>query len=323
MDLSQFNFTRISNSELLTRFGKLVRTERKITHLILQHIAEIDSRKLHLDEGYPSLYEFLMEVGGYTSSSALRRMSSARLLRDVPEVAFKIESGALNLSQLTQVQQAINTVQKLESRQVNADEKRELLALIENTTQDQSEIILSQKLNLPVVHEEKEKHNADGSVTLTITYNVEEIAVLRQARDLISHTIPDGKWSKALAHLAQKEIKRRTHVNSRNLNFAEKSSKGNIQKENESAGNSNRNAESNKSYNRKAIPQAIKKIVLNRDKCCQYKNKRTGKICGSRRFIQMDHRQSVWADGSNELGNLKVLCAQHNQHKYRLERDGR
>ncbi|MBO9666291.1 MAG: HNH endonuclease [Bdellovibrio sp.] len=43
------------------------------------------------------------------------------------------------------------------------------------------------------------------------------------------------------------------------------------------------------------------------------------KICGSTRFLQIDHRQPVWAGGTNEFQNLQVLCAQHNQYKYRQE----
>ena len=51
---------RLSDSELIGRFGKLVQTERKITHLVLECIAEIDLRKIYLDQAYPSLFEFLL-----------------------------------------------------------------------------------------------------------------------------------------------------------------------------------------------------------------------------------------------------------------------
>ncbi|MBO9667626.1 MAG: HNH endonuclease, partial [Bdellovibrio sp.] len=70
---------------------------------------------------------------------------------------------------------------------------------------------------------------------------------------------------------------------------------------------------------RKPLRNSVKKIVLNHDKCCQFKDRSTGKICGSTRFLQVDHRQAVWAGGSNDLQNLQILCSQHNQHKYRQE----
>lgn len=89
MQNSTFKINFLSNSDLLVRFGKLLQTERKITHLVLECIAEIDSRKLYLDKAYPSLYEMLVQEFGYSSSAALRRIESARLLREVPEVAAK------------------------------------------------------------------------------------------------------------------------------------------------------------------------------------------------------------------------------------------
>ena len=159
----------LSNSALVERFNKLVRTERKITHLVLECIAEIDHRQLYLQKAYSSLYDYLIKEFGYSPSAAHRRISSARLLRDVPEMAEKIESGSLNLSQLTKVQHAIRNVQKTEKRKMAASEKREILNKIQNTTQEKTELILVQELNLPVDVIEKEKIHRDESVTLTMT----------------------------------------------------------------------------------------------------------------------------------------------------------
>ncbi|MBO9667386.1 MAG: DUF222 domain-containing protein, partial [Bdellovibrio sp.] len=202
MKNSALNISHLSNADLLTRFGKLVQTERKITHLVLECIAEIDSRKLFLDKAYPSLYEFLVQEFGYSSSAALRRIESARLLREVPEVAAKIESGALNLSQLSKVQQAVRAVQKIEDRKLDLEEKKELLNRIEHTTQQQTEAILCQALSLPVLVENKERVHRDESVTLTITLNKEQIAILKQAQDLIAHAVSEQNWAEAITYLA-------------------------------------------------------------------------------------------------------------------------
>lgn len=209
-----FKINYLSNSDLLARFGKLVQTERKITHLILECIAELDARKLYLDKAYPSLYEFLIQEFGYSSSAALRRIESARLLREVPEMATKIESGALNLSQLSKVQQAVRAVQKTEDRKLDTEEKKDLLRRIEYMTQQQTEVILSQALSLPILIDDKEKYNRDESVTLTITLSKEQMAFLKQAQDLISHSVPEKKWADVITYLAQKEIHRRTKLKS-------------------------------------------------------------------------------------------------------------
>ena len=146
----------LSNTELMNRFGKLVQTERKITHLVLECISEIDIRKIYLERAYPSLFEFLTKAFGYSPSAAARRIESARLLREVPEIASKIEEGSLNLSQLSQVQRAIRI------------------------TQNQTELILAKELNLPVISDEKERIHQNESVTLTITFSKEQIAILKK-----------------------------------------------------------------------------------------------------------------------------------------------
>ena len=165
------NLQTLSSTELMHRFGKLVQTERKITHLVLECIAEIDFRKIYLERAYPRLFEYLVKLYGYSPSAVVRRIESARLLREVPEIAIKIEEGSLNLSQLSQVQQAIRIMQKQESRKVQTDEKRELLKKIENTTQNQTELILAKELNHPLITEEKERIHQNESVTLTITFS--------------------------------------------------------------------------------------------------------------------------------------------------------
>nr|WP_295904026.1 HNH endonuclease signature motif containing protein [uncultured Bdellovibrio sp.] len=102
MDLS-----KIANSELLGRLEKLTRTERKMTHLILCHINEVESRRLYAELGFDSMFKYLTKYLGYGEDSAYRRLQAARLLKQVPAVAEKIENGALNLTQLTQVQKCL------------------------------------------------------------------------------------------------------------------------------------------------------------------------------------------------------------------------
>ncbi|HEY1079572.1 MAG TPA: HNH endonuclease signature motif containing protein [Bdellovibrio sp.] len=308
----------LSNFELLGRFGKLVRTERKITHLVLDCIAEIDSRRLYLDKAYPSIYEFLVEEFGYSSSAALRRIESARLLRDVPELAKKIESGAINLSQLSKVQQAVRAVQKLEDRKVDIAEKMELLSRIEYTTQQQTEVILCQALSLPVLVEDKQRMHRDESVTLTITFSKEQMDLLTKVQDLIAHAVPEKKWSEVMTYLAQKEIQRRTHVRPNKNSSDKHTARSPLLKESkigEVAALDQKPCKPGFA----ALSLRTKKIILNKNRYCQYRDPLSDKVCGGTRFLQIDHRHSVWAGGSNDIQNLQILCAEHNRNKYRKE----
>ena len=71
---------------------------------------------------------------------------------------------------------------------------------------------------------------------------------------------------------------------------------------------------------RKYIPVSVRRDVFQKDKSCQWKDPKTQKICGSRFQAQIDHRHPLYLGGGNERGNLQVLCAAHNRHKYRRER---
>lgn len=53
--------------------------------------------------------------------------------------------------------------------------------------------------------------------------------------------------------------------------------------------------------------------------CCEYVDPITKKRCRSTFLLQIDHIKPIWAGGGNELENLQLLCAKHNQLKYKFE----
>ncbi|MBO9668877.1 MAG: hypothetical protein J7501_18915, partial [Bdellovibrio sp.] len=107
---------------------------------------------------------------------------------------------------------AVRAVQKNEDRKLDIEEKKELLNRIEHTTQQQTEVILYQALSLPILGENKERIHRDESVTLTITLSKEQMAILKQAQDLVAHAVPEQNWAEAITYLAKKEIRRRTQM---------------------------------------------------------------------------------------------------------------
>jgi hypothetical protein len=74
-----------------------------------------------------------------------------------------------------------------------------------------------------------------------------------------------------------------------------------------------------KSAARQAIPASEQREVFTRDQCCQHKNPLTGQTCGSRWQLQVDHIQPVWAGGTNEIQNLRLLCGAHNREIYKAQ----
>lgn len=140
----------------------------------------------------------------------MRRIDSARLLAEIPDVDAKLESGALNLSQLSRAQRAFRTVKKLERRPVSTDKKRDILSKLQFSDSRKTEILLCQELNIsPPPPVEKETFHRDESVSVTVHFQKTEMELLERVQNLVAHAVPDAEWSKLFVYLAKKELHRR------------------------------------------------------------------------------------------------------------------
>ena len=72
---------------------------------------------------------------------------------------------------------------------------------------------------------------------------------------------------------------------------------------------------------RPPIPAAVKRQVWARDQGCCYVDRRSGRRCGSRYLLQVDHVFPYALGGNAEPDNLRLLCAAH--HRYRHRHAGR
>ena len=95
---------KLSDDFLLSQTKTLVQKERKLNIEILQHLQEIESRKLYLERGFSSLFDYTVKELGYGEGAAYRRIKAMKLCQDIPETKTQIESGQLNLSTASQLQ---------------------------------------------------------------------------------------------------------------------------------------------------------------------------------------------------------------------------
>lgn len=93
----------LSDPELLAQTHEAVSNERAAITAVLYYIEEVESRLLYAAH-YPSLFAWLTEELGYSEGQAQRRIDGARLLRQLPTLAVKLESGLLNLNHVSQAQ---------------------------------------------------------------------------------------------------------------------------------------------------------------------------------------------------------------------------
>jgi len=290
-----------TNSELSSRLLNLVQREREMLADILLHIQEISRRKVFLEMGYPSMFSYMTEHLKYSPGSAMRRLDAAKVAAQTPEVLKQLQTGSLNLSQVSMLEQSVRQMKKADpQRSFSVAMKSELLQSLSGKTKAESEVLIAQTLGITPAIKAKTEHQADESVTMTLTFTKEEWAEMQQMRELLSNATGGG-LKETLVHVARKVIRQKTVIQRNKISAVTLSGKTPAPGE------------------RSAIPSSIRKAVRQQHQGCQYTDPKTGKICGSGLFPTMEHRQPVWAGGTNNSANLTSFCSAHNIFKYRQQ----
>ena len=92
------SLTRLSDAELVARMKSVVARERDATAQIVAHLAELDTRDLHLREGYESLYVYCRDALGLSEWEAYNRIEVARAARRFPVILEMLAAGAIHLT---------------------------------------------------------------------------------------------------------------------------------------------------------------------------------------------------------------------------------
>ena len=90
----------MSDSELLAQVPVLLTRERAATAALIAYLAEIERRRLYLEQACSSLRSFCIERLGYSEDEASKRARVAHLARQLPSVLDELRSGAIHLTGL-------------------------------------------------------------------------------------------------------------------------------------------------------------------------------------------------------------------------------
>ena len=98
----------LSDRALLRQTSTLVRHERHLQGAIIDHLAEIEARRLFLQRGCSSLFDYAVRELGYSDAAAGRRIGAVRLCADQPGARERLRDGSLTLSAAAELQWAFD-----------------------------------------------------------------------------------------------------------------------------------------------------------------------------------------------------------------------
>jgi hypothetical protein len=88
----------LSDDDLLRRLSNVLAQSRRVEWVLIAHIAEVDARRLYAREGWPSMYQYCVDVLHLSESEAYRRIAAARVSRSYPMILNMLEDGRLHLA---------------------------------------------------------------------------------------------------------------------------------------------------------------------------------------------------------------------------------
>jgi hypothetical protein len=149
-DFSTGKIRDLSDSELLRATREIAREEQRSSLLLIEHLLEVDARKLYATLKHDSLFKYVVKTLGYSETTANERIRAMRLVRAVPEAREKLSDGTLTLTAAAKVE-SFRRQEKLDDGRAlevvrDASEQRNLNEL--------DRLLLSQAEN-PVIPKER------------------------------------------------------------------------------------------------------------------------------------------------------------------------
>jgi len=296
------NLSQKNDSELICELKDLVDEERQMLTQILRYLREVESRKLFSERGYPSLFEFAQKELGYSESAAGRRIQAMRLMKEMPLAEKKIEEGSLSLSVASKIQSFIRQEdsrrRECKAPKLQTKDKLKLISQLEGSSARECEKKLAQLS--PESDRPRDKTRfIDEEITLvSFSAGSKLMKKIERLKELTSHSNSEGKYEKLFEQAVDLLLEKIDPVKKE-----ERRAKRRVPLPTSGVEGKNRH-----------IPNSTRDKVWIRDGgSCQFRDRKTGRLCHSKFRLQIDHKYPFSLGGEHDLENLRLLCSSHNQ----------
>jgi hypothetical protein len=280
----------LNNEELIASTERALEIARGAEVEVLRHFQEIEERGLWTDAG--SIYKYIARRFNLTGDQIYPRLQAMRLMRSIPEVELKLESGQLSVTNALKAHQVFAAESK--QRSVSLEERRDVIANLENLSTKEADKVLAEKFPNSKMLPEKIKPVAKNKNLIQFYVDDETLKEIEEQKAKFSHQMPSGKMGDLVKILIRIANRQPTPRASGRVTLKKHS---------------------------RYIPAEVKReMEKSRHHGCSHVDAKSGEACGSKHFLQMDHIEEHSRGGSNDLENLRWLCGFHNRHRFETSR---
>jgi len=342
--MARRSLTCVPDHKLLHLLADLVSQDRTTTAEMLEHIAEVDARKLYLPAGYSSMYRYCVFQLKMSEDMAYKRLRSARKAREFPAILDMIQDGRLHLAAVV-----------CAAPHLTPANAADLLAASANKTRAQLEQLLAERFPQSDVQTQVRPIPASSSEASTVPAQPHESAgVLALATPgskplelapgpvvpiddarVATPVVPLSPRSR-VAPIAperfalQVTLTKSTHDKLRRAQelLSHALPSGEIAQvldraldelisklEKRRFATTQRPGKPRRSKSARHVPAHVRRAVSERDRYqCTFVSE-SGRRCTERRFLEYDHVHPVARGGEATIENTRLRCRAHNQYE--------
>ncbi len=299
-------------AKLLDETRSLLAARAENTADLLQHLAEIDSRRLYEPAAFPSMLAFCVGELRMAEDSAEKKIQAVRAIQRCPALLDAIADGKLTLSAVNLIASRLTpenvgelvtlaahrSCAEIRARLVESDRASaptpDLLAQVAANPRcepDSNQVMCSSGEVMMCSAASSPTPAPPPHRTLVFTVPAELADAYREALALASYEIARDP-AKAFAHMLAAW---RTQLEKRRCAAT------------------SRPARRRSNGNGRSVPAEVRRAVWERDsgRCTFVSDK--GRRCERRHQLELDHVTPIARGGRSTVDNLRLRCRQHNQ----------
>jgi hypothetical protein len=322
---------RLSDDELVASIQRVASTERVTTSELVAHLAELDTRDIHLRQGYPSLFAYCRQVLSLSEHEAYNRIEVARAARRFPIILELLADGSVSLTavrllaphltpenhrsvlasargkrridieemvaRLTPRPDIAASVRRLPARGALCAPRSEAPPVapslpVASAPQTSLAAPAPSIRNVPVVPLAEDRYK------LQMTITGDTLRKLRLAKDMLRHALPTGDDAAILDRALTALL---TALARDKFGATERP----------------RPARPTSPTSRH-VPAAVRRTVWVRDLgSCAFKGT-DGRRCSARAFVEFHHLRPFATGGEATVSNIELRCRRHNGYEAKV-----